>query len=120
MTSRLWARHLASAPQRSGKAEPPASVARRLSWLSSFYGYRVEADVLEVHTQSGVRARARSVTGLSSFRSTRAVAGAGAALVAAGAALVAAGTPTLHLLSVRENPVAGHAEGSDVPPGGVA
>ena len=60
-----------------------------------------------------VRARARSVTAMSSFRSTRAVAGAGAALVAAGA-------PTLHLLSVRENPVAGPAEGSDVPPGGVA
>jgi hypothetical protein len=39
----------------------------------------------------------------------------------AGAALVAAaGIPTLHLLSVRENPVAGLAEGSDVPPGGVA
>src|SRR4051794_37372577 len=32
----LWARQLANTPQRAGKAEAPASIARRLSCLSSF------------------------------------------------------------------------------------
>ena len=42
----LWARQLANKPQRSGKTQAPASIARRLSCLSSFYGYGVEVDVL--------------------------------------------------------------------------
>ena len=51
----LWARQLANAPQRSGKPEAPASIARRLSCLSSFYGYGVEVDVLEDNPVANVK-----------------------------------------------------------------
>jgi len=51
----LWARQLANTPQRSGKAEAPASIARRLSCLSSFYGYAVEVDVLEDNPVANVK-----------------------------------------------------------------
>ncbi|MDQ3678209.1 MAG: hypothetical protein M3401_15670 [Actinomycetota bacterium] len=40
----LWARQLAEQAQRSGKVQAPASIARRLSCLSSFYGYAVASD----------------------------------------------------------------------------
>jgi integrase/recombinase XerD len=48
-------RQLANTPPRSGKAEAPASVARRLSCLSSFYGYGVEVDVLEDNPVANVK-----------------------------------------------------------------
>src|SRR4051794_18924012 len=51
----LWARQLANTPQRSGKAEAPASIARRLSCLSSFYSYAVEVDVLEDNPVANVK-----------------------------------------------------------------
>ena len=51
----LWARRLANTPQRSGKTEAPASIARRLSCLSSFYGYGVEVDVLEDNPVANVK-----------------------------------------------------------------
>jgi site-specific recombinase XerD len=50
----LWARQLAEQPQPStGKA--PASIARRLSCLSSFYGYGVEVCVLEENPVANVK-----------------------------------------------------------------
>jgi site-specific recombinase XerC len=42
----LSARELAEQPQASGKTHAPASIARRLSCLSSFYGYAIEVNVL--------------------------------------------------------------------------
>ena len=51
----LWARQPASAPQRSDAAEAPASVARRLSCLSSFYGYGVEVGVLAENPAANVK-----------------------------------------------------------------
>jgi integrase/recombinase XerD len=51
----LWARQLAETPQRAGKAEAPASIARRLSCLSSFYGYGVEVGVLEENPVANVK-----------------------------------------------------------------
>lgn len=51
----LWARQLANAPQRSGKPEAPASIARRLSCLSSFYAYGVEVAVLEDNPVANVK-----------------------------------------------------------------
>ena len=51
----LWARQLANTPQHSGKAEAPASIARRLSCLSSLYGYAVEVDVLEDNPVANVK-----------------------------------------------------------------
>jgi hypothetical protein len=51
----LWARQLAKAPQRAGKPEAPASIARRLSCLSSFYDYGVEVDVLEDNPVANVK-----------------------------------------------------------------
>ena len=51
----LWARQLANKPQRSGKTEAPASIARRLSCLSSFYGYGVQVDVLEENPVANVK-----------------------------------------------------------------
>jgi integrase/recombinase XerD len=51
----LWARQLATTPRRSGKVEAPASIARRLSCLSSFYGYAVEVDVLEDNPVANVK-----------------------------------------------------------------
>jgi len=44
----MWARQLAEQPQAlTGKVQAPASIARRMSCLSSFYGYGVEVSVLE-------------------------------------------------------------------------
>jgi integrase/recombinase XerD len=51
----LWARQLAATPRRSGKAEAPASIARRLSCLSSFYRYAVEVDVLDDNPVANVK-----------------------------------------------------------------
>lgn len=51
----LWARQLAEQPQRSGKAEAPASIARRLSCLSSFYGYALQVGVLEENPVANVK-----------------------------------------------------------------
>ena len=51
----LWARQLAERPQRSGKVEAPASIARRLSCLSSFYGYGVQVGVLEENPVANVK-----------------------------------------------------------------
>jgi site-specific recombinase XerC len=52
----LWARQLAELPQpRSGKVQAPASIARRLSCLSSFYGYGVEVGVLGENPVSNVK-----------------------------------------------------------------
>jgi integrase/recombinase XerD len=52
----LWARQLAEQPQPStGKVQAPASIARRLSCLSSFYGYGVEVSVLEENPVSNVK-----------------------------------------------------------------
>jgi integrase/recombinase XerD len=51
----LWARRLAERPQRSGKVEAPASIARRLSCLSSFYGYGVQVGVLEENPVANVK-----------------------------------------------------------------
>ena len=51
----LWARQLANAPQRTGKTEAPVNIARRLSCLSSFYGYAVEVDVLEDNPVANVK-----------------------------------------------------------------
>ena len=51
----LWARQLANTPQRSDKPEAPASIARRLSCLSSFYGYGVEVDVLKDNPVANVK-----------------------------------------------------------------
>jgi hypothetical protein len=51
----LWARQLAEEPQASGKTAAPASIARRLSCLSSFYGYGVEVGVLEENPVSSVK-----------------------------------------------------------------
>ncbi len=50
-----WARYLAEHPQPSGKAHAPASIARRLSCLSSFYGYAIEVDVLEESPVANVK-----------------------------------------------------------------
>jgi hypothetical protein len=52
----LWARHLAEQPQASGKVAAPASIARRLSCLSSFYGgYGVEVGVLDDNPVTNVK-----------------------------------------------------------------
>src|SRR3954468_23407196 len=51
----MWAPQVANTPQRSGKVEAPASIARRLSCLSSFYGYAVEVDVLEDNPVANVK-----------------------------------------------------------------
>jgi integrase/recombinase XerD len=51
----LWARQLAEVPQASGKVAAPASIARRLSCLSSFYGYGVEVGVLEENPVANVK-----------------------------------------------------------------
>jgi integrase/recombinase XerD len=51
----LWARQLAEVPQPSGKAQAPASIARRLSCLSSFYGYGVEVGVLDENPVTNVK-----------------------------------------------------------------
>jgi hypothetical protein len=51
----LWARHLAEQPQASGKPAAPASIARRLSCLSSFYGYGVEVGVLDDNPVTNVK-----------------------------------------------------------------
>ena len=51
----LWARQLAEQPQASGKVQAPASIARRLSCLSSFYGYGVEVGVLEENPVANVK-----------------------------------------------------------------
>ena len=52
----LWARQLAEQPQpASGKVAAPASIARRLSCLSSFYGYGVEVGVLEENPVANVK-----------------------------------------------------------------
>ena len=52
----LWARQLAEQPQPStGKVQAPASIARRLSCLSSFYGYGVEVSVLEENPVANVK-----------------------------------------------------------------
>ena len=52
----LWARQLAEQPQPStGKVQAPASIARRLSCLSSFYSYGVEVSVLEENPVANVK-----------------------------------------------------------------
>jgi integrase/recombinase XerD len=51
----LWARQLAEQPQASGKVAAPASIARRLSCLSSFYGYGVEVGVLNDNPVTNVK-----------------------------------------------------------------
>ena len=52
----LWARQLAEVPQAlTGKVQAPASIARRLSCLSSFYGYGVEVAVLEENPLANVK-----------------------------------------------------------------
>ena len=51
----LWARQLAEQPGASGKVQAPASIARRLSCLSSFYGYGVEVAVLEDNPVANVK-----------------------------------------------------------------
>ena len=52
----LWARQLGEQPQPStGKVQAPASIARRLSCLSSFYGYGVEVSVLEENPVANVK-----------------------------------------------------------------
>jgi hypothetical protein len=52
----LWARQLGEQPQpSSGKVQAPASIARRLSCLSSFYGYGVEVSVLEENPVANVK-----------------------------------------------------------------
>ena len=51
----LWARQLAEQPGLSDKVQAPASIARRLSCLSSFYGYGVEVGVLEENPVSNVK-----------------------------------------------------------------
>jgi site-specific recombinase XerD len=51
----LWARQLAEQPGASGKVQAPASIARRLSCLSSFYGYGVEVSVLEENPVANVK-----------------------------------------------------------------
>jgi site-specific recombinase XerD len=52
----LWARQLAEEPQpATGKVAAPASIARRLSCLSSFYGYGVEVSVLEENPVANVK-----------------------------------------------------------------
>jgi integrase/recombinase XerD len=52
----LWARQLAEQPQSaSGKVAAPASIARRLSCLSSFDGYGVEVGVLDENPVANVK-----------------------------------------------------------------
>jgi integrase/recombinase XerD len=51
----LWARQLAERPGRSGKVQAPASIARRLSCLSSFYGYGIQVGVLEENPVADVK-----------------------------------------------------------------
>jgi integrase/recombinase XerD len=52
----LWARQLAEQPRpSSGKVQAPASIARRLSCLSSFYGYGVEVGVLDENPVANVK-----------------------------------------------------------------
>ena len=52
----LWARQLAnSAAALAARSEAPASIARRLSCLSSFYGYGVQVDVLEENPVANVK-----------------------------------------------------------------
>jgi integrase/recombinase XerD len=51
----LWARQLAEQPQASGRPAAPASIARRLSCLSSFYGYGVEVSVLQENPVANVK-----------------------------------------------------------------
>lgn len=52
----LWARQLAEQAQPStGKVQAPASIARRLSCLSSYYGYGVEVGVLEENPVANVK-----------------------------------------------------------------
>ncbi|MEA2188305.1 MAG: integrase/recombinase XerD [Solirubrobacteraceae bacterium] len=52
----MWARQLAEQPQlATGKVQAPASIARRLSCLSSFYGYGVEVAVLEENPVANVK-----------------------------------------------------------------
>ena len=51
----LWARELTEQPQTSGKTHAPASIARRLSCLSSFYGYAIEVDVLHENPVANVK-----------------------------------------------------------------
>jgi integrase/recombinase XerD len=52
----LWARELAEQPQAStGKVQAPASIARRLSCLSSFYRYGVEVGVVGENPVSNVK-----------------------------------------------------------------
>jgi site-specific recombinase XerD len=51
----LWAREPAEQPQASGKAHAPASIARRLSCLSSFYRYAIEVDVLHESPVANVK-----------------------------------------------------------------
>jgi integrase/recombinase XerD len=52
-----WVRHLAQTPQPSiGRPASPASIARRLSCLSKFYGYGIrDAEVLEYSPVANVR-----------------------------------------------------------------
>jgi integrase/recombinase XerD len=52
----LWARQLAEQPQPgTGKVAAPASIARRLSCLSSLYGYGVDVSVLEENPVANVK-----------------------------------------------------------------
>jgi len=52
----MWARQLAEQAQASTeKVQAPASIARRLSCLSSFYGYGVEVAVLEENPVANVK-----------------------------------------------------------------
>ncbi len=52
----LWARRLAEQPDlTSGKLCAPATIARRLSCLSSFYGYGVQVAVLDENPVSNVK-----------------------------------------------------------------
>ena len=51
----LWARQLAEQPGTSGKVQAPASIARRLSCLSSFYSYGVEVGVLDENPVTNVK-----------------------------------------------------------------
>ena len=54
----LWARQLGEQPQPStGKVQAPASIARRLSCLSSFYSYGVEVSALEENPVANVKRR---------------------------------------------------------------
>jgi site-specific recombinase XerD len=66
----LWARQLAEQPRASGKAAAPASIARRLSCLSSFYGYGVEVAVLQENPVANVK-RPRVANGSMSVGLTR-------------------------------------------------